>query len=201
VKQLFTVSKGNTHVTEQIIIQVEEYFNEVIFGEPGKSLLHLHLHLPNSSSMYMHHLAYALYHRDLRSQNFALQCVQLFSPSLSCTDCPSAWIFPYEEKKMGDVKFANWRAQKIIKEIDGLVDICIPNNQQDKRNDWKHTVSLYHNTIELLQFCNQFNDAAIDEFQNMANDFFSAWLSLQGYDGITNYIHMLGAGHIRYYLQ
>ncbi len=102
---------------------------------------------------------------------------------------------------MGDVKFANWRAQKIIKEIDGLVDICIPNNQQDKRNDWKHTVSLYHNTIELLQFCNQFNDAAIDEFQNMANDFFSAWLSLQGYDGITNYIHMLGAGHIRYYLQ
>ncbi len=102
---------------------------------------------------------------------------------------------------MGDVKFANWRARKIIKEIDGLADICIPENQEDKRNEWKHTVSLYRNTIESLQFRNQFNDAAIDEFQNKADDFFSAWLSLQGYDGITNYIHMLGSGHIRYYLR
>ena len=35
----------------------------------------------------------------------------------------------------------------------------------------------------------------------MADDFFSAWLGLIGYDGITNYIHMLGAGHIRYFLK
>lgn len=34
----------------------------------------------------------------------------------------------------------------------------------------------------------------------MADDFFSKWVNLIGYDGITNYIHLLGAGHIRYYL-
>jgi hypothetical protein len=28
--------EGNAHATEQMILQVEEYFNEVMFGEPGK---------------------------------------------------------------------------------------------------------------------------------------------------------------------
>ena len=41
----------------------------------------------------------------------------------------------------------------------------------------------------------------IDAFQTKADEFFSGWLDLMGYDGITNYIHMLGAGHIRYFLK
>jgi len=41
----------------------------------------------------------------------------------------------------------------------------------------------------------------IDAFQKIADDFFSGWLDLVGYDGITNYIHLLGAGHIRYFLK
>ena len=41
----------------------------------------------------------------------------------------------------------------------------------------------------------------IDSFQCLTDDFFSKWLAVAGYNGITNYIHMLGAGHIRYYLK
>lgn len=32
-------------------------------------------------------------------------------------------------------------------------------------------------------------------------DFFTIWLNLVGYDGITNYVHMLGSGHIRFFLR
>ena len=39
----------------------------------------------------------------------------------------------------------------------------------------------------------------IDAFQIMADDFFALWLDIMGYDGVTNYIHLLGAGHIRYF--
>jgi hypothetical protein len=46
----------------------------------------------------------------------------------------------------------------------------------------------------------KFTADQIDLFQNKADDFFPNWLSLVGYDGITNYIHMLGAGHIRYFI-
>jgi hypothetical protein len=40
----------------------------------------------------------------------------------------------------------------------------------------------------------------IDEFQCIADEFFQKWLDLTGYDGIMNYIHMLGVGHIRFFL-
>ncbi len=40
----------------------------------------------------------------------------------------------------------------------------------------------------------------IDEFQCIA-EFFQKWLDLMGCDGETNYIHMLGAGHIRFFLK
>jgi hypothetical protein len=54
--------------------------------------------------------------------------------------------------------------------------------------------------LQKLQQKEDFTPEQIDEFQSGADDFFSKWLDLVGYDGLTNYIHMLGAGHIRYYL-
>lgn len=45
-----------------------------------------------------------------------------------------------------------------------------------------------------------FSNQNIDTFQSHADDFFRRWINLTGYDGITNYVHMLGAGHIRYFL-
>lgn len=46
-----------------------------------------------------------------------------------------------------------------------------------------------------------FTDEDIVAFQNLADEYFREWLAVVGYDGITNYVHMLGAGHIRYYLK
>ncbi len=46
-----------------------------------------------------------------------------------------------------------------------------------------------------------FTDDEIEYFQAKADDYFSKWINLVGYDGVTNYVHMLGAGHIRYYLR
>jgi hypothetical protein len=53
---------------------------------------------------------------------------------------------------------------------------------------------------QALQQKEDFTAEQIDQFQCTADDFFRRWLDLVGYDGITNYIHMLGAGHLRYYL-
>ncbi len=55
--------------------------------------------------------------------------------------------------------------------------------------------------LQTLQQKQDFTDQQIDAFQCTADDFFHKWLELTGYDGITNYVHMLGAGHLRYYLK
>jgi hypothetical protein len=35
----------------------------------------------------------------------------------------------------------------------------------------------------------------------LADEYFRKWIALAGYDGVTNYVHMLKAGHVRYYLR
>lgn len=42
--------------------------------------------------------------------------------------------------------------------------------------------------------------AVIVEFQEQADLFFQNWIRLHGREGVTNYIHMLGSGHICEYL-
>jgi hypothetical protein len=47
----------------------------------------------------------------------------------------------------------------------------------------------------------KFTDIQIDQFQSKADDFFINWINLVGYDGMTNYVHMLGSGHIRFFYE
>jgi len=116
-------------------------------------------------------------------------------------DAPSGWKFPYEEKRLGEVKFSNWRARRIIEEFDGLADLCIPETELELRQQWKGIATQYLEVIRLLRRKKNFNSNQIDAFQQKADSFFMNWLALVGYDGITNYVHMLGAGHIRFFLR
>jgi len=90
---------------------------------------------------------------------------------------------------MGEIKFVNWWARRIIDNFDLLADICIPGNL-DLRTKWKNVAVEYRTTIKALQQKEDFSDAEIDNFQSQADSFFSKWLDLVGYDGITNYIHI-----------
>ncbi len=62
-------------------------------------------------------------------------------------------------------------------------------------------VTYYNEAIELLRKPTNFSDDEIEEFQTLVDDFYKLWVELVGREGITNYIHMLGSGHIAYYLQ
>ena len=44
-------------------------------------------------------------------------------------------------------------------------------------------------------------DEEINQFQNFADDFFEGWIAVFSREGVTNYIHLLAAGHILYFLQ
>ena len=41
----------------------------------------------------------------------------------------------------------------------------------------------------------------IDLFQDHIDDFFDIWVQLFGREGLSNYFHLLGAGHIAYFLE
>ena len=46
----------------------------------------------------------------------------------------------------------------------------------------------------------EFSDEMIEEFQSLADSFFKGWVSINGMAGVTNYIHMLGSGHLMEFL-
>ena len=46
-----------------------------------------------------------------------------------------------------------------------------------------------------------FSDEEIDAFGTHCDDCFELWVDLTGLEGMTNYIHMIGSGHMTYYLQ
>jgi hypothetical protein len=41
-------------------------------------------------------------------------------------EAPSGWKFPYEENQLGEIKFSNWRAHRLIEEINGIIGLSIP---------------------------------------------------------------------------
>ena len=46
-----------------------------------------------------------------------------------------------------------------------------------------------------------FEDSEIDYFQTKADNLYLNWIKLHGIDGVTNYFHMIGSGHILYCLR
>ena len=117
--------------------------------------------------------------------------------------CSSLWSFPLNaDGTVGKVKLANWRARKVIQDFEILIDLCLAGDTlQDERNQWMRILTSYRLCIKALQQKTDFSESDIDNFQCVADSFFWNWINVTGYDGITNYIHMLGAGHIRYFLR
>jgi hypothetical protein len=88
--------------------------------------------------------------------------------------------------------------QKIHKKIEQVIHLCVLNDEQ--RQKWLQTMGLYKTMMAKTVRKEDMTDNEIDQFQLVADDFFVAWNDLLGYDGCTNYIHMISAGHFCHYL-
>ena len=66
-------------------------------------------------------------------------------------DCPSNWQYPKKnDGTLGVIKFANWRAWRIVEEIDGLINVCVTTDEERQR--WKEVFEAYRNTIKVCNF-------------------------------------------------
>jgi len=56
--------------------------------------------------------------------------------------------------------------------------------------------------MELLTVHRELDEEEIEQFQDYVDDFYEIWIEVFGdEEGITNYIHMLGSGHILYFMK
>jgi hypothetical protein len=119
---------------------------------------------------------------------------------LGTTDDPCQWMCPYDAKKkeLGPITMDNVRTRRVVDGLDIIVDLCVID--EDRKSWWSAALNNYRIAMVLLRKRDDLTNPMIVSYQNHADLFFQAWIRLWQKEGITNYIHMIGAGHISDYL-
>ena len=119
---------------------------------------------------------------------------------LGSEDDPCQWMCPFDTKKkeMGPITMDNVRTRRIVDSLDTLVAFCV--RDPSRASLWTTSLNNYRTAMVLLRKKNDFTNTEVAWYQTHADRFFQAWLQLWQVEGITNYIHMMGSGHIAEYL-
>lgn len=62
-----------------------------------------------------------------------------------------------------------------------------------------HTVHSYCKSVKLLNKHSNLSEEKLEQSQDHADHAFLLWVEICGVKGITNYIHLIGSGHISYF--
>ncbi len=117
---------------------------------------------------------------------------------------PKQWKFPTsgDGKEVGQVKVSNKDTQKLIKNLTALVHAIFDKEEDEQDRDaWSCVITNYDAAMEILRQQREYTDDDIDKFQDHVDNFFEEYIKILGVEGITNYIHMLGSGRVKYYMQ
>ena len=86
----------------------------------------------------------------------------------------------------------------IINSFEELLKHC--GIEHDRIVMYHQAISNYREAMTILRQKEDLTNDQITIFQSKIDVYFQNWVSLHSADGITNYIHMLGAGHLSDYL-
>jgi hypothetical protein len=116
------------------------------------------------------------------------------------------WRLPIEKeqgsatRKIGIVSLSNGRSRKVLNHFNDIIDLCIVDSEKNPM--WKKAWGHYRTAMEILRKKGvKYTTEEEDAFQNEIDMFFQLWVNLHQHEGVTNYIHMLGAGHVKEYMR
>ena len=119
-------------------------------------------------------------------------------------DMDGQWKLPMENDKLDPISLSNVKARKVVKNIELLFDLVFENHPPgcQRRDMFKVCITEQYQTVMMgLRQRSDFTDNDIIDLQRKIDLFYDGWYDLCGKDGLTNYIHLLGSGHVMYYLK
>jgi hypothetical protein len=105
-----------------------------------------------------------------------------------------------KERTIGDQGMPNTHVRQFMEAFDQLADNFLWYDEE-RREQWKKAMANWRQLMELARQREDFSDEEIETFSLQCDDFFEIWVDLTGIEGMTNYIHMIGCGHMTYYLK
>jgi len=77
-----------------------------------------------------------------------------------------------------------------VKNIDVIIEAAWPPERIDLQMELFVAISKYRSAMKLLTL-----------HRELIDEFYEKWINIFGDEGITNYIHILGSGHILYFIR
>ena len=119
---------------------------------------------------------------------------------LGTDDDPCQWTCPYDanKKELGPITMDNVRTRRVVDMLDDVVTLCV--TDEVRKTLWTTSLNHYRKAMVYLRQREDFSNKSIAKYQSHADKFYQAWIMLWQKEGITNYLHMIGSGHIADYL-
>ena len=139
--------------------------------------------------------------QDKRIQAYLREVNRLMSENVLGTELlPSHWKMPFDEKKkkVATICMDNVRIRKVVTKFEVLLGCCVLD--ETKRELWQRCIGHYRSALKKVNVRHDMKQREIFSFQRQVDYFFRDWLTLHGEEGVTNYAHMLGSGHLMEYL-
>ena len=105
---------------------------------------------------------------------------------------------------MNKVSLSNKKTRLFIDNIIPLVEYIFQAPEDvEVREIWRSMIIDYRDALMILRQSSEYSDDEITDFQEKIDRFFYNYLENSGAskEGITNYLHMLGSGHVSYYMK
>ena len=103
-------------------------------------------------------------------------------------------------KALGEITLPNYRITELVNKFDLLIDFCI--SDIGKRTKLKMCMRYYRKFMSVLVQKEDYTEEQLEMFQDNVDDFMEIWCTIaDGKKQMTNYLHLLGAGHVLYYMK
>jgi hypothetical protein len=126
------------------------------------------------------------------------------------------WKFPLKDsgKRVDPKSMTNVHSRKCVMGMKSLSYIIFSQELDEKSHNptitrqknesllqlWLKLMDAYIDTMKVLRQHEDFTDSQVDNLHKLTSTFMGQWVDCMKGDSITNYIHMIGSGHLTYYV-
>ncbi len=122
---------------------------------------------------------------------------------LGTTESPSRWKIRWSKTNDGiqidNIQVQNQVARKLLQKVDRIIERAVLDDTV--RSTLIVSLQHYVQAMELSLLHCVLDDDEKELFQDHIDDFFELWIQIFGVHGMSNYIHLFGSGHARYFLK